>query len=71
MRWFPWRRPCTMHAVIENGVYPYRCVRCGSCFLCQHTAHTHPDGTRCWICPDGAHFPATPSPGVPVTVSPS
>lgn len=51
---------CTMHLTIENGVYPYRCSRCGRCFLCGHSLI----GYAFWVCHDGHQKPTTPDPGV-------
>lgn len=56
-----------MHLVEEvnaNGerIYPYRCSRCGGCFLCEHKQI----GYEFWVCRDGYHKPTTPDPGVPV-----
>jgi len=66
---------CTLHDVIEGGwggqprVYPYRCYRCGRCFVCAHTqSGQHP--TQQWICHDDGIVPATPSPGVLVDSPP-
>jgi hypothetical protein len=56
---------CAVHDVIEidadeRPVYPYRCSRCGGCFVCEHqlVGRTH------WICRDGFRKPATRDPGV-------
>lgn len=42
---------CTLHTVIEGHwplrCYPYRCPRCGQCFVCRHWLI----GYRWWVCP--------------------
>lgn len=58
--------PCTLHDVIERGVYPYRCHRCGKCFVCAHTQTTYQRGQLAWVCADGCIVPARFTPGVPV-----
>ena len=57
---------CTLHDVVERGVYPYRCHRCGECFVCKHTlVFIGQTGQRAWRCANGSIVPSTPSPGVP------
>lgn len=56
---------CTMHEVTEfipnrGWIYPYRCSRCGGCFLCQHDLV----GYEYWICHDGYEKPTQPDRGV-------
>lgn len=51
---------CTLHDVIERGVYRYRCARCGECFVCGHTQIDY----TYWVCRDGTHIQSTPSPGI-------
>lgn len=55
--------PCTVHDTVEGSVYPYRCARCGGCFICQHRLK----GRLFWVCADGVEVPATMSPGWPVS----
>ena len=66
------RKPrCTLHDVVERGVYPYRCSRCGECFVCRHFLFFDEVGERhYWLCRDGSggRVPTTPSPGVPEAV---
>lgn len=62
-------RPCTLHTVVENGCYPYRCHVCGECFVCQHTQTTYQRGQHAWVCADGCIVPARNCPGVPTTGS--
>lgn len=59
---------CTMHTVQElnnegQWVYPYRCSRCGGCFLCAHTLIDY----AYWVCADGYRKPTLPDPGVLVS----
>jgi len=57
---------CTMHETIENengiDIYPYRCYRCGGCFLCEHKL-IYP---KWWVCADGTKVSTRPTPGVKV-----
>ena len=62
---------CTLHEVVEAGVYPYRCHRCSRCFPCGHWLI----GYRLWVCrrPIGLGLsapigwvPTQFGPGVPV-----
>ncbi len=61
--------PCTLHTVVEGGwngqplVHPYRCARCGRCFVCQHS-QWGPDNCL-WVCFDKARIRSTPNPGTP------
>jgi hypothetical protein len=62
---------CTLHDVIEGGgwggqprVYPYRCHRCGRCFVCQHTPGTI-GNEHFWVCADGIVVAAKHCSGVP------
>jgi len=36
---------CSMCSTIEAGCYPYRCQRCGRCFICSHRRLSY----RWWI----------------------
>ena len=49
-----------MHETVEQGYYPYRCSRCGECFLCGHKLL----GYEFWVCSDGYKKPTRPDPGV-------
>ena len=63
------RQDCTLHEVIEGSVYPYRCHRCGGCFLCQHYLL----GYRYWVCRTWLLWPVARtvvSPGVRVRNAP-
>ena len=57
------RKPlCTIHEVIECGIYPYRCSKCGRCFICGHIRV----GYRWWLCLHPLGLARTRfSPGVP------
>lgn len=64
---------CTMHDTIEftrtspdagYDSYPFRCPRCGECFLCAHKLthlQQHTTHTWAWTCPDGYVALATPT----------
>ncbi len=64
-----WRRrpACTMHEAIEGVFYPYRCARCGRCYLCGHILLDY----AIWVCHDETRTPTTYAPGVQVTTLPS
>ena len=53
---------CTLHWVVEKGVYPYRCSHCEGCFACEHLRL----GYRWWLCPTGRLHRVDMDPGVPV-----
>lgn len=62
---------CTVHNDVEGPagrrIYPFRCHRCGECFICGHKLIFPREAGSYWICADGGSMPTKPSPGVPVS----